>query len=286
MKNVLVTGSDGQLGSELRLLSTNYLDISFLFTSIKELDITNHKAVSNIIEINSINTIINCAAYTAVDKAETEPDLCNAINHLAVKNLAQVCKDNNIQLIHISTDYVFDGTNNRPYIETDNPNPQCVYGQTKLYGEETMKCINPPNSIIIRTSWVYSKFGSNFVKTMLSLAESRKEINVVADQRGSPTNASDLALVILTILPKIKNKNVELFHYSGEGVCSWYDFALTIFKLMKLNVTVNPIDSLKYQTLAKRPSYSVLNKSLIKKKYNINIPNWKDSIIKHLSEVF
>jgi dTDP-4-dehydrorhamnose reductase len=278
MNNLLVTGGNGQLGSELREIAPNYPDYNFLFTDVKQLDITSHTAVKEFIEINNINVIINCAAYTAVDKAESEPELADTINHLAVANFARLSKDKNIKLIHISTDYVFDGTNHKPYVETDTPNPQSVYGQTKLDGELAMQQINPANSIIIRTSWVYSKFGNNFVKTMLRLAETRDEISVVADQIGSPTNAADLAEAILNILPQIKNETVELFHYSNEGVCSWYDFAKAIFAIKGLSVKVNPISSSQYPTPAKRPFYSVLNKANIKEKYLFEIPYWEDSL--------
>ena len=280
MNNILVTGGKGQLGSELKEIASNYPDYNFLFTDVKTLDITNHTAVKEFIEINNINGIINCAAYTAVDKAESEPELADAINHLAVANFARLSKDKNIKLIHISTDYVFDGTNHKPYVETDTPNPKSVYGQTKLDGELAMQEINPANSIIIRTSWVYSKFGNNFVKTMLRLAETRDEISVVADQIGTPTNAADLAEAILNILPQIKNETVELFHYSNEGVCSWYDFAKAIFEIDGLTIKANPIESAQYPTPAERPFYSVLNKKKIKEKYKIKVPYWKDALIK------
>ena len=193
-----------------------------------------------------------------------------------------MAKDKNIKLIHVSTDYVFDGTNHKPYVESDVPNPQSVYGQTKLDGELAMQQINPANSIIIRTSWVYSKFGNNFVKTMLRLAETRDEISVVADQIGSPTNAADLAETILSILPQVSNETVELFHYSNEGVCSWYDFAKAIFDIKSIDIEVNAIESTEYPTAAERPFYSVLNKERIKEVFQIEIPFWKDSIIKNL----
>ena len=278
MYNILVTGGNGQLGSELKEIAYNYQNYNFLFTDVKDLDITNHTAVASFIESNQINVIVNCAAYTAVDKAESEPELSDAINHLAVANFAQIAKDKNIKLIHISTDYVFDGNNYKPYTETDIPNPKSVYGQTKLDGELAIQDIKPANSIIIRTSWVYSKFGNNFVKTMLRLAETRDEISVVADQIGSPTNASDLGKAILTILPLIKNKNVEVFHYSNEGVCSWYDFAKTIFEIKGISVKVNSIRSELYQTPAERPFYSVLNTTSIKNKYKIDILDWRISL--------
>jgi dTDP-4-dehydrorhamnose reductase len=278
MNNILVTGSNGQLGSEIREIALNHSEYNFLFTDFSDLDITNHIEVSELIKNNKINVIINCAAYTAVDKAESEPELSNAINHLATANLARLSRDNNIKLIHISTDYVFDGTNHKPYVETDIPSPQSIYGKTKLDGEIEMQQINPVNSVIIRTSWVYSKFGNNFVKTMLRIAETRDEISVVADQIGTPTNASDLGKAILTILPLIKNKNVEVFHYSNEGVCSWYDFVKTIFEIKGINCNVLPITSDQFPTAAKRPHFSLLNKKKIKTMFQIEVPYWKDSL--------
>jgi dTDP-4-dehydrorhamnose reductase len=279
MHNILVTGGNGQLGSELKEIAPYYQDYSFFFTDVKDLDITNYFAVAGFIHSNKIKVIINCAAYTAVDKAESEPELADAINHLSVANFAQIAKDKNIKLIHISTDYVFDGINYKPYVETDTPNPKSVYGQTKLDGELAMRKINPTNSIIIRTSWVYSKFGTNFVKTILHLAKTKNEISVVSDQIGSPTNAADLAKVILTILPKIQNKNVEVFHYSSDGICSWYDFAKAIFEKNNIPIKVIPIKSSSYQTLAVRPFYSVLDKKKIKHIYGVKIPNWSESLI-------
>ena len=278
MNNILVTGGNGQLGSELKESIPNYQDYNFLFTDVSELDITAHEEVRAFIEHNNINVIINCAAYTAVDKAESEPELADAVNHLAVANFAQIAKDNNVKLVHISTDYVFDGTNHKPYEETDIPNPKSVYGQTKLDGELAMQQISPENSIIMRTSWVYSKFDSNFVKSMLRFAETKDEISVVADQIGSPTNAADLAKAILTVLPQIKNKTPEIYHYSNEGVCSWYDFAKAVFEIANMKVKVNAIESAQYRTSAKRPFYSVLNKRKIKAGYQIETPYWKESL--------
>ena len=283
MNNILVTGGNGQLGSELTELALDYSAYNFLFTDVKDLDITNHTAVNEFVDSNNINVIINCAAYTAVDKAESEPELANAINHLAVANFAQIAKEKSIKLIHISTDYVFDGTNHKPYVETDVPNPKSVYGHTKLDGELAMQLINPANSIIIRTSWVYSKFDNNFVRTMLRLAETRDEISVVADQIGTPTNAKDLAHTILTIIPQESNENVELFHYSNEGMCSWYDFTKAIFEIKSLSVNVKPLESSQYPTPAKRPFYSALNKSKLKLLYGIKIPYWRKSLIKRLN---
>jgi dTDP-4-dehydrorhamnose reductase len=285
MYNILVTGGNGQLGSELREIAPNYQDYNFLFTDVKALDITNHTTVVAFIESNNITVIINCAAYTAVDKAESEPVLSDTINHSAVANFAQIAKEKNIKLIHISTDYVFDGTNHKPYVETDTPNPRSTYGKTKLDGELAMQKINPVNSIIIRTSWVYSKFGNNFVKAMLRLAKSRDEISVVADQIGSPTNAADLAEAILNLLSKIENTTVELFHYSNEGVCSWYDFAKAIFEIQNLQIKINPIETWQFPTPAKRPSYSVLNKNKIKKKYKMEVPYWRDALKECLNKI-
>ena len=285
MNNILVSGGNGQLGSELKELTPNYQDYNFFFTDVNDLDITAHDKVRYFIENNNINVIINCAAYTAVDKAESEPELSDAINHLAVANFAQIAKDRNIKLIHISTDYVFDGTNHKPYIETDTPNPKSIYGQTKLDGELAIQKINPANSIIIRTSWVYSKFGNNFVKTMLRLAKTRNEISVVADQIGSSTNAADLAQSILQILPSIQNEILEVYHFSNEGICSWYDFAKAVFEIKSININLLPLESVNYKTKAIRPYYSVLNKSKIKQKYNLTIPYWKSSLKKYLSNI-
>ena len=198
-----------------------------------------------------------------------------------MKNIAEISKFYKIKLIHISTDYVFDGNNNEPYLETDNTKPQTVYGQTKLSGEFAIKEINPANSIIIRTSWLYSKYGKNFVKTMLQLAEKKQKIKVVSDQVGSPTNAHDLANTILNILPKINNKKVETFHYSNDGCCSWYEFAEAIFKINKLKVEMKPLKSEDYITAAIRPLYSVMCNDKIKSQYDISIPNWEESLLNH-----
>jgi dTDP-4-dehydrorhamnose reductase len=277
-RNILVTGGNGQLGSELKELAQAYSNYHFIFTDVENLDICDHKVVTNFIDKNNINIIVNCAAYTAVDKAEEQFELADKINHLAVANFAQIARDKNIQLVHISTDYVFDGTNHKPYTEKDTPNPQSVYGQTKLDGELAMQRINPQNSLIIRTSWVYSKFGKNFVKTMLRLGKERDELSIVADQIGTPTHAADLAKAILTILPKIKNEAVEIFHYSNEGVCSWYDFAKAIFEIEDLNLKLKPIETFQYRTQAERPHYSVLSKAKIKETFQLELPFWKESL--------
>lgn len=282
MNNILVTGGNGQLGSELKEIAPKYPDYNFLFTDVSDLDITNHEVVKQFIKNNIIKVIINCAAYTSVDKAESESKLADAVNHLATANFAQIAKNNNIKLIHISTDYVFDGTNIKPYIESDTPNPQSVYGQTKLDAELAIQKINPKNSIIIRTSWLYSNFGNNFVKTMLCLANTQNEIFVVSDQIGSPTNATDLAQVILTILPKIKNEAVEIYHYSNEGICSRYDFAKAIFEIKGISIQLNAIKSIEFQNLANRPIYSALSNNNIKTLMSLDIPVWSVSLKKFL----
>ena len=284
MSRILVTGANGQLGSEIQELEKEYEQYSFFFTDIHNLDLTDHKWVHDYINDKYIDVIINCAAYTAVDKAETEPEPADAINHLVVKNLAEIAKANKIKLIHISTDYVFDGTKTTAYTEDDIPNPQSVYGLTKLKGEQAMQDINPANSIIIRTSWVYSGYGNNFVKTMLRLATERDELNVVADQTGSPTYAGDLAKAILEILPKIKNNSVELFHYANAGSCSWYDFAKAIFEIKGLIVKVNPINTSQYPTPAKRPKYSVMETRKIRETFKVEVLEWEVALKKCLIE--
>jgi dTDP-4-dehydrorhamnose reductase len=280
MINILITGANGQLGSELRDLTVDEKINKFIYTDYKELDICNHTNVRKFIILNDIDIIINCAAYTQVDKAEDEEELANAVNNLAVENFAKLSKEFNIKLVHVSTDYVFDGTNNKPYVELDIPNPKTIYGLTKFAGEKAMQKINPLNSIIIRTSWVYSVYGNNFLKTILTLSEKRNELNIVSDQIGTPTYAADLALTIIQILPKISNNQVEVYHYSNEGTCSWFDFAKAIIDLNKINIKINPIESVDFQTIAKRPVYSVLNKKKFKTEYSKEINYWRDSLLK------
>jgi dTDP-4-dehydrorhamnose reductase len=279
--NILVTGSNGQLGSELNSLSSNY-NYNFFFVSKETLNITDENDLKNFCETNAITHIINCVAYTAVDQAEDEKVLANDINHIAVKNMALISKELNISLVHISTDYVFDGTNHIPYKEDDITNPNGIYGQTKLDGEKAIIESNLNNSIIIRTSWVYSSFGNNFVKTMLNLSKKLDTLGVIFDQVGTPTYARDLAKTILDILPNIKNDNATIYNYSNEGSISWYDFAKAIFEISNININVNPIETKDYPTSAKRPNYSILNKSKIKKEFDIMIPYWKDSLDKCL----
>ena len=278
MQNILITGADGQLGMTFKSLLLDGFDYNFIFTNSKDLDITNHQIVRKFISDKKINVIINCAAYTLVDKAEIEPNKADQINHLAVANLAQVAKDLFIKLIHISTDYVFDGNKSSPYVESDSTNPQTVYGKTKLKGEIAIRRINPKNSIIIRTSWLFSQFGKNFMNKMLQLAKTNKQISVVSDQIGSPTCANDLVKVILKIIPKIKNNNVELFHFSNRGSCSWYEFAKEIFKINNISSILIPVTSDDYKSKSNRPKYSVLLTEKIENKYKFAIPSWMDAL--------
>lgn len=284
--NILVTGSNGQVGSEIKELSSNY-NYNFFFTTRDDIDITSKDSIKEYCQTNSINVIINCAAYTAVDKAQSDIENADLVNRKAVKKLSIVAKELNIKLIHISTDYVFDGKNFKPYVEEFQTNPQSIYGKTKLDGENELLDINPLNSIIIRTSWVYSYYGNNFVKTMLRLGKEKKELGVIFDQVGTPTYAKDLAITILNIIPQIENNKVEIYNYSNEGVLSWYDFAKEIMKMAKLNCKINPIETYQYPTPAKRPHFSLLNKSKIKSKFNLEIPYWKDGLddcLKRLGE--
>lgn len=273
MSNILITGANGQLGRELSKLIPDAV-----LTDIDELDITDFKCVMDFVKEHDIKTIINCAAYTAVDKAEDEPEVAYKINVLGPKNLAST----GCELIHISTDYVFEGKNFKPYGVSDQTNPISVYGQTKLEGEiEVLK--SNLNTIIIRTAWLYSVNGSNFVKTMRKLGNERTSLQVVFDQIGSPTYAGDLAKAIVEILPQIKN-NGGIYHYTNEGVCSWYDFAKKIMELSNINCEVHPILSSDYPTKAQRPFYSVLDKTDIKTTFNIEIPHWEDGLIRCLKE--
>ena len=284
--NILVTGSNGQVGSEIKELSSLY-PYNFFFTTRDDIDITNKENIKEFCKTNNINVIINCAAYTAVDKAESDAINADLINRKAVKKLALVAKELDIKLVHISTDYVFDGRNFKPYCEEYQSNPQSVYGASKLAGENEMRDINPANSIIIRTSWVYSSYGNNFVKTMLRLGKEKESLGVIFDQVGTPTYAKDLARAILDIIPKINNQKVEIYNYSNEGVLSWYDFAKEIMRMAKLPCKINPIETFQYPTPAKRPHFSLLNKSKIKSTFNIEIPYWKDGLddcLKRLGE--
>ncbi len=275
---ILVTGSNGQVGSELVSLSKAYKQYDFTFIDRNQLDLSNTEAITKYFSDKTFDVIINCAAYTAVDKAESESELADKINHQAVRTIAHIAKEQNITFIHISTDYVFDGKNNRPYIETDPTNPVSVYGKTKLAGEEAIFNISPVKTIIIRTSWVYSSLGNNFVKSMLRLGRERESLGVIFDQVGTPTYAHDLAKMILEIIPSVQNKSPVIFNYSNEGVTSWYDFAKEIFDHSGIQCVLNPITTAEYPTPAARPNYSLLNKNKIKNEFKITIPHWKDSL--------
>lgn len=285
MSKILVTGSNGQLGSEINKLSSHYPQYNFIFADRAMLDISNLCRMEDFFEGKHFDIIINCAAYTAVDKAESEPELADTINHRFVSMLSKIAKRNNTKLIHISTDYVFDGKNHRPYIESDPTDPQGIYGKTKCDGEHAILTVAPANTIIIRTSWVYSTFGANFVKTMLRLGKERESLGVIFDQVGTPTYARDLAQAILEILPNINNEKPEIYHYSNEGAASWYDFAKAIFELSDVQCAVNPITTDQYPTPAKRPHYSLLNKAKIKNDFNLTIAYWRDSLKHCLQEL-
>ncbi len=284
MKNVLVTGSYGQLGSEIKSIANKYPSFHFLFTDVDTLDICNKQAITDYCTQHAVDYILNCAAYTAVDKAEDadQQALCYAINAEAVKNLGEVAEERGCKIIQISTDYVFDGTNYMPYTEDMSTNPQSVYGNTKLKGEELLMqaCTQ---AIVIRTSWLYSTFGNNFVKTMIKLGTERSQLNVIFDQIGTPTYAADLADTMLTILQKTNENQVQftpgIYHYSNEGVCSWYDFTIAIHSISGITQCKTlPIESKEYPTKAPRPHYSVLNKHKIKSTFSIEIPHWNESL--------
>ncbi|MFK7060277.1 dTDP-4-dehydrorhamnose reductase [Flavobacterium oreochromis] len=278
---VLVTGASGQLGQSLQFIASQYSEMQFVFASSQDLDITNEDQVMAFFDNNKIDFCINTAAYTAVDKAESDQEKAYLVNVIGPKNLAIACEKKKAVLVHVSTDFVFDGLHEEPYLETDQTHPLGVYGQTKLEGENEVRT-NCTKHFIIRTSWVYSQFGNNFMKTMLRLAQDRDELNIVADQIGTPTNAVDLAHVILKILnQEFSIDNLELFgiyHFSNEGVCSWFDFAKEIFQLNSISIRLNPISTESYPTPAKRPKYSVLNKSKIKTNFKIAIKDWKEAL--------
>jgi dTDP-4-dehydrorhamnose reductase len=285
---ILVTGKNGQLGRSIyKIVNTangdNLPPNKFIFVGREELDLSSESSISHYFDSNGRHdVIINCAAYTSVDKAEEEQELANQINHLAVKQLAQIAKSQDSKLIHVSTDYIFDGESGKPYIENDETNPINVYGKTKLAGEKTLQSIMSTNALIIRTSWVYSEYGNNFVKTMLRLGRERDEINVVSDQIGSPTYATDLAKVILKIIDnkgyQDKDKATDIYHYSNKGEISWYDFTKEIFKLAKIDCKVSPITTEHYPTPAKRPKNTLMSKAKIAEIFSVNILDWKKSL--------
>ena len=283
--NILVTGSNGQLGSEISDLSGKYSDYKFTFTDVEELNITDEKAVANYFASNSFDAVINCAAYTNVDKCESEQKAANSLNTMACKILSQNCSKHKAALIQISTDYVFDGNNHIPYKETDFTNPNSVYGKTKLNGEQMIEEF-ASTAIIVRTSWLYSSFGHNFIKTIMKYGKERDELKVVFDQIGTPTYARDLAEVILLGIKNINfMEGVHTFLYSNEGVCSWYDFAKEIVNIKGIDCKITPIETKDYPLPAPRPAYSVMNKAKIKAELDIEIPYWKDSLKKCLEKI-
>lgn len=277
-QTILVTGANGQLGSEVRALADRYPQLRFRFVDRKELPIDDPAAIEKYFAAYHINYCINCAAYTAVDKAENEKDIAFLVNATAAGNLARNCRQHNTQLIHISTDYVFAGNGNQPYTETDATAPLGVYGASKLKGEELVQ-LHDPGAIIIRTAWVYSSYGHNFVKTMIRLMGEKESISVVNDQFGCPTYAADLAAAILQMIVsgKLKN-NAGIYHYTNTGTISWYEFATAIRDMIHSKCIVHPVTTDQYPTLARRPKYSVLDTKKIRDTFDISIPDWKKSL--------
>ena len=277
-RNILVTGANGQLGRSLQKIKSRYGDCTFYFTDIDTLDICDKQQLTDFVYSHKISYILNCAAYTAVDKAEDDRGLCLCINRDAVRMIGEVASAKGINAVHISTDYVFDGTATRPYREEDQTNPQSFYGQSKLEGEIALQqaC---PDAVIIRTSWLYSEYGANFVKTMLRLGNERTELKVVCDQTGSPTYAEDLATAIMAMVTR-KPFVSGIYHFANEGVCSWHDFAVKIMELAGLNCRVYPIQTREYPTRAIRPAFSVLDKEKIKSTFHLSIPLWEESLEK------
>ena len=287
MTSVLITGSKGQLGSEIERISPEFEDMSFLFTDLEELDITQPGDVGRFLDENPVRFLVNCAGYTAVDQAEDEEDNAHLINAQATETLARISAERGMQMIHLSTDYVFDGRKNHPYTETDPVNPQTVYGRSKLQGEVAVK--SSGSGIIIRTSWLYSVFGRNFVKTILRLSAEKEELKVVFDQTGSPTYANDLARVILEMIRAERDRDnsprFDIYHYSNLGMCNWYEFASTIVELARTRCRILPVESSAYVTKARRPRYSVLSNAKIMAEFNINPPHWKESLAVCMNEL-
>jgi dTDP-4-dehydrorhamnose reductase len=287
MSTILVTGASGQLGSEIRERSGRYSGYTFVFTDTDELDITDPEATASFIQELSPSWIINCAAYTAVDKAEEDEETATLINAVGVVNIVSALAGSDCRLIHISTDYVFDGTSSVPYLEDDTPSPDSAYGRSKLAGEKA--AMTWPQTLIIRTSWLYSSYGNNFVKTILGKAGSLQSINVVFDQTGSPTYAADLASAILEIIGGvIQNRHVfvpGIFNYSNEGVCSWFDLATEIVAVAGSECRVMPVRSSAYPSRVRRPAYSVLDKTRIRENYNLTIPYWRISLNNCISKI-
>ena len=276
MKNILITGANGQLGNEMRVLSAENKEYTYFFTDVAELDICNAQAILDFVKANDINVIVNCAAYTAVDKAEESIELCTKLNADAVGYLAEAAEANGAEFIQISTDYVFDGTAHVPYQETEPTCPNSVYGHTKLAGEQNALTLCS-RSMVIRTAWLYSTFGNNFVKTMIRLGKERDSLGVIFDQIGTPTYARDLARAIFAAIRQ--GVVPGIYHFSNEGVCSWYDFTKAIHRLAGITTCqVKPLHTEEYPTPAKRPHYSVLDKSKIKATFGIEVPYWEESL--------
>ncbi|WP_299212976.1 dTDP-4-dehydrorhamnose reductase [uncultured Aquimarina sp.] len=283
MKNILVTGGKGQLALCIKDVEKNLPDFNFIYADYDELDITKEEEVKFFLEKEKIEYCINCAAYTAVDNAESEGETAKEVNETGARFLAESCEKYNAVFIQISTDFVFDGKQSFPYTETDKTTPLSVYGVTKLYGENvTISSVQ--KHFIIRTSWLYSEYGNNFLKTMLRLGEEREELSIVCDQIGTPTYAGDLAKIISKIIIE-DSSSYGTYHYSNEGVASWYDFAKAIFEESDIKIKVLPIKTEAYPTPAKRPSYSVMDKTKIKETFKIEIPYWRDSLRKALSKI-
>ena len=282
---VLVTGSNGQLGRSLNhLVNQNKTDYCFVFATREQLDLTDFQNIRSFIEKNQFDVIINCAGYTAVDKSEVEKEQANLVNHLSVKNIAEIARDNCIKLIHISTDYVFDGLKLKPYIEKDNASPINVYGKTKLDGENAILSTMVCDALIIRTSWLYSEYGNNFLDTILKLTQTKEKLNIVSDQIGSPTYANDLAVAILKIIESKKFSEAseisEVFHYSNDGKCSWYDFAKEIVQISGKKCSIDPVSSRDYPQSATRPKHVLLDKDKIRDSFGLEIIFWTDSLNK------
>ena len=281
--NILITGCNGQLGNEIQLLQAQYAQHTWLNTDVNELDITDKAAIERFVEANEIDGIVNCAAYTAVDKAESDPQLARKLNADAPAFLAEAVAKRGGWMVQVSTDYVFNGTKHTPYVETDEPCPNSVYGQTKLEGEQAVSKLCT-NAMIIRTAWLYSEFGNNFVKTMIRLGREREQLGVIFDQVGTPTYAHDLATAIMTAIDKGIKPGV--YHFSNEGVTSWYDFTKSIHRLAGINTCqVSPLHTAEYPTPACRPAYSVLDKTKIKAAYGIEIPHWEESLAKCIAKL-
>ena len=280
MQNILITGANGQLGNCLRDLATEYQEkYHFFYTDVEELDITDAAAIEKHIADNQIDIIINAAAYTAVDKAEDEVELAYRLNRDAVKNLAEAARDHDCRLVHISTDYIFSGETSHPYAEGDTPDPKSVYGASKLAGERAIE-ESGCRAVIVRTSWLYSEYGHNFVKTMLRLGEEREIVRVVSDQIGGPTYAGDLANIIFRLIDRpAQAEKLEIYHFANEGICSWFDLSKSIMELAGLRCRVEAITTSEYPAKARRPAFSVFNLCKTRKAIAADIPYWRDSLV-------